>query len=111
VCMPLVTVCCMHVYVQLICVARVRIPLAEVCCGCACAFSLARLSLLLLVLHYVVEMIFHVSRLLYFSEKSEIANYGYATILAILIITKYSTLTRPKVSFRPPNIDVKFSCL
>jgi len=43
---------------------------------CVCVFSLTRLSLLLLVLHYTVEMIFHTSRLLYFSDKAEIANYG-----------------------------------
>jgi len=44
---------------------------------CVCVFSLTRLSLLLLVLHYTVEVIFHTSRLLYFSEKAEIANYGH----------------------------------
>ena len=42
-----------------------------------CVFSLTRLALLLLVLHYTVEMIFHASRILYFSDNAEIANYGY----------------------------------
>jgi len=52
---------------------------------CAHVCSLTRLALLLLVLHYVVEMIFHTSRLLYFSDKAEIANYGYVFLLIFLL--------------------------
>jgi len=45
--------------------------------------SLTRLSLILLVLHYIVEMIFHTSRLLYFSDKAEIANYGCVVVFSM----------------------------
>lgn len=35
-----------------------------------CLFSLNRLGLVLLVLHYFVELLFHVSRLVYFSNEN-----------------------------------------
>jgi len=61
---------------------------------CVCVFSLTRLTLVLLVLHYTVEMIFHTSRLLYFSEKAEVANYGYLfmSCFCFIMFTNYCTL-------------------
>lgn len=55
-------------------------------------FSLTRLTLFLLVLHYVVELIFHASRLLYFSEKSEVANPGQVLLPQLLLPTPVLTL-------------------
>lgn len=56
----------------------------NVCVSC----SLTRLTLFLLVLHYVVELIFHASRLLYFSEKSEIANPGSVEFIWNLFVSQ-----------------------
>ncbi len=38
-----------------------------------CFYSLTRLALLCMVVHYVAEMTFHLARLLYFSEKTELS--------------------------------------
>ncbi|KAJ8321932.1 hypothetical protein KUTeg_000403 [Tegillarca granosa] len=45
----------------------------------AVAFSLnfTRVALCMLVLHYTVEFVFHLARLLYFAEKTDLANTGF----------------------------------
>lgn len=43
-------------------------------------YSFTRVGMCILVLHYTVEMVFHLSRLLYFSEKSELANAGLVVL-------------------------------
>jgi translocating chain-associated membrane protein 1 len=55
--------------------------------------NLTRLALVLLVLHYTVEMIFHGSRLLYFSEKAEIANYGFKLWNILFVLVRLGTIT------------------
>lgn len=55
--------------------------------------NLTRLTLFLLVLHYVVELIFHASRLLYFSEKSEIANPGFMIWNILFVVVRLFTIT------------------
>ena len=39
-------------------------------------YSFTRVALCMLVLHYTVELVFHLSRLLYFADKQELANTG-----------------------------------
>jgi len=55
--------------------------------------NLSRLALLLLVLHYTVEMIFHASRLLYFSEKADVANYGFMLWNILFVLVRLGTIT------------------
>jgi len=57
------------------------------------ALTLTRLALLLLVLHYTVEMIFHASRLLYFSEKSDVANFGFRLWNILFVLVRLGTIT------------------
>lgn len=39
-------------------------------------FSFNRVALCMIVLHYTVEFVFHLARLLYFAEKTDLANHG-----------------------------------
>ena len=39
-------------------------------------YSFTRVALCMLVLHYTVEFVFHAARLLYFADKTELANTG-----------------------------------
>jgi len=45
-----------------------------------CVFSFSRVALCVMVLHYIVEFVFHLARLLYFAEKNDFANTGYVYI-------------------------------
>lgn len=55
--------------------------------------NLTRLGLILLVLHYVVELIFHASRLLYFSEKTEFAKPGFLAWNILFVPVRLFTIT------------------
>jgi len=59
----------------------------------AYVLNMTRLALLLLVLHYVVEFIFHASRLLYFSEKTEISNSSFMIWNILFVLVRLSTIT------------------
>ena len=48
-------------------------------------FSFNRAALCMMVLHYVVELVFHASRLLYFSDKTDVANTGWVASSIIFI--------------------------
>lgn len=53
-----------------------RVILSKVCVAfplslCLVMFSLHRLGLVLLVPHYLVELLFHASRLFYFSDENK----------------------------------------
>lgn len=39
-------------------------------------FSFNRVALCMIVLHYTVEFVFHLARLLYFAEKIDLANHA-----------------------------------
>ena len=39
-------------------------------------FSFTRVAMAMIVLHYTVEFVFHVSRILHFADKPEFANTG-----------------------------------
>lgn len=43
----------------------------------SCPYSLHRLGLVLLVPHYLVELLFHASRLFYFSDENKQKGYGF----------------------------------
>ena len=43
-------------------------------------FSFNRVALCMLVLHYIVEFVFHVARLCYFSEKSDLAANAWVVL-------------------------------
>ena len=45
-------------------------------------FSFNRVALCMLVLHYIVEFVFHVARLCYFSEKSDLAANAWVVSLS-----------------------------
>jgi len=55
--------------------------------------NMTRLALLLLVLHYFVELIFHVSRLLYFSEKTDLSNSGFMIWNVLFVFIRLCTIT------------------
>jgi translocating chain-associated membrane protein 1 len=76
--------------------------------------NLTRLALMLLVLHYTVEMIFHASRLLYFSEKSELANYGFMLWNILFVLVRLGTITLAVLTLwyglsKTSNVDVSIA--
>ena len=64
-------------------------------CDVLCVVSLTRVALCLLVLHYAVELVFHISRIMYFSEKTDISEPGYVrSIMQLLMILPCACVCR-----------------
>jgi len=61
--------------------------------------NLTRIALCLLVLHYAVEFIFHLSRLLYFSEKTDLANTGFMIWKLSFVLVRLGSITLGVLTF------------
>jgi translocating chain-associated membrane protein 1 len=61
--------------------------------------NLTRLALVLLVLHYIVEFLFHASRLLYFSEKTDFSNSGFKIWNVLFVLVRLMTITLAALTF------------
>lgn len=73
--------------------------------------SLNRLGLVLLVLHYFVELLFHVSRLVYFSNENRqtglVISFFFLYFFCILIVFFISFIISPDYSESVTPFDVK----
>ncbi|XP_062606657.1 translocating chain-associated membrane protein 1-like [Saccostrea cucullata] len=72
-----------------------------------------RVALCMIVLHYTVEFVFHLARLLYFAEKTDLANHGFMVFNALFVLVRLGTITLSVLTFwygleqtNQPNIDV-----
>lgn len=67
----------------------------------AVAFSLnfTRVALCMLVLHYTVEFVFHLARLLYFAEKTDLANTGFMVFNVLFVLVRLGTITLSVLTF------------
>jgi len=61
--------------------------------------NFSRIGLCLLVIHYCVEFLFHLSRLLYFSEKTEIANSGFMIWNVSFVLVRLGSITLAVLTF------------
>ncbi|XP_077869214.1 translocating chain-associated membrane protein 1-like 1 isoform X2 [Saccoglossus kowalevskii] len=59
----------------------------------AFATSLTRLALFCLVIHYLVEAIFHFARLMYFSDKNEISKPAFLAWAGMFVGARFLTVT------------------
>ncbi len=55
--------------------------------------NLGHLALVCLVIHYVAELIFHVARLLYFGEKTELSEPFFSLWIVFFMIARLSVVT------------------
>ncbi|XP_074656935.1 translocating chain-associated membrane protein 1-like isoform X2 [Tubulanus polymorphus] len=58
-----------------------------------------RLAICILVLHYAVEFIFHAARLLYFADKTEIANTGFMVWNVLFVLVRLVSITLAVLTF------------
>jgi len=58
-----------------------------------------RAALCMMVLHYVVELVFHASRLLYFSDKTDVANTGFMAWNVLFVLVRLGTITLAVLTF------------
>ncbi|ESO83155.1 hypothetical protein LOTGIDRAFT_133925 [Lottia gigantea] len=58
-----------------------------------------RVALCMLVLHYTVEFVYHVARLLYFAEKTELANTGFMVFNVLFVLVRLGTITLAVLTF------------
>ncbi|CAH1775643.1 unnamed protein product [Owenia fusiformis] len=94
----------------------------------AYSLNFTRVALCLLVLHYTVELLFHLSRLLYFADKPDLANTGFMIwnilfVLVRLVSTTIAVLTfwfgleqssQSSINFTEGNFNtqiVRINCL
>lgn len=67
--------------------------------GAVYLLNFTRVGLCILVLHYLVEMVFHASRLLYFSNKSDLANAGFFVWNISFVVVRLLTITLATLTF------------
>lgn len=65
----------------------------------AYALNLTRLALLMLVLHYTVEFLFHLARLIYFSDKLSMANHGFMVYNFVFVAVRLASITLAVLTF------------
>ncbi|XP_077990033.1 translocating chain-associated membrane protein 1-like 1 isoform X2 [Glandiceps talaboti] len=65
----------------------------------AFAMSLTRLALFCLIIHYLVEALFHFARLMYFSDKNDIAKPGFVAWATAFVIARFTTVTAAVLMF------------
>ncbi|XP_033727793.1 translocating chain-associated membrane protein 1-like 1 [Pecten maximus] len=58
-----------------------------------------RVALCMMVLHYLVEFVFHLARLLYFAEKSELANTGFMVFNGLFVLVRLGTIILAVLTF------------
>ncbi|KAI0216988.1 Translocating chain-associated membrane protein 1 [Lamellibrachia satsuma] len=67
----------------------------------AAAYTLnfTRVALCMMVLHYVVEFLFHTSRLLYFADKTDVANIGFMCWNFLFVLVRLGSITLAVLTF------------
>ncbi|XP_046578638.1 LOW QUALITY PROTEIN: translocating chain-associated membrane protein 1-like 1 [Haliotis rubra] len=65
----------------------------------AYVLNFSRVALCMLVLHYAVEFVFHVARLLYFAEKTEFANTGFMIFNVLFVLVRLGSITLAVLTF------------
>ncbi|XP_054712433.1 translocating chain-associated membrane protein 1-like 1 isoform X2 [Uloborus diversus] len=65
----------------------------------AYVLNFTRIAICLSVLHYVVESIFHTSRLLYFAERSRAASYGFTVWNVLFVLVRLGSISLSVLTF------------
>ncbi|XP_071113956.1 translocating chain-associated membrane protein 1-like 1 [Haliotis cracherodii] len=65
----------------------------------AYVLNFSRVALCMLVLHYTVEFVFHVARLLYFAEKTEFASTGFMIFNVLFVLVRLGSITLAVLTF------------
>ncbi|XP_064596873.1 translocating chain-associated membrane protein 1-like 1 [Liolophura sinensis] len=61
--------------------------------------NFSRVALCMMVIHYLVEFVFHTSRLLYFAEKSDLAATGFMVWNVLFVLVRLGTITLAVLTF------------
>ncbi|XP_065296599.1 translocating chain-associated membrane protein 1 isoform X1 [Dermacentor albipictus] len=61
--------------------------------------NFSRIALCLSVMHYLVETVFHASRLLLFAERTKAADYGYAVWNVLFVLVRLASITLSVLTF------------
>lgn len=67
--------------------------------GFAYLLNFTRVALCILVLHYTVELVFHLSRLLYFADKQDLANTGFVVWDVLFVLVRLGIITLAVLTF------------
>ncbi|XP_035660121.1 translocating chain-associated membrane protein 1-like isoform X1 [Branchiostoma floridae] len=67
--------------------------------GATYALNLTRVGLCCMVIHYFMEALFHVSRMLYYSEKMDFAKTGFSIWAVLFVIARFLTVTLAVLTF------------
>ncbi|KAK3088629.1 hypothetical protein FSP39_021485 [Pinctada imbricata] len=65
----------------------------------AYSLNFSRVALVMIVLHYSVEFVFHLARLLYFAEKTDLANTGFMVFNGLFVLVRLGTITLSVLTF------------
>ncbi|XP_052249522.1 translocating chain-associated membrane protein 1-like isoform X2 [Dreissena polymorpha] len=65
----------------------------------AYALNFNRVALILLVLHYIVEFVFHLARLVYFAEKTDVANHCFMVFNVLFVLVRLGSITLAFLTF------------
>ncbi|GIY11857.1 translocating chain-associated membrane protein 1 [Caerostris darwini] len=63
------------------------------------ALNFTRIAICLSVLHYLVETVFHIARLLYFAEKAKAASYGFTVWNVLFVLVRLGSITLSVLTF------------
>lgn len=67
--------------------------------GAAYALNMNRIAVCLLVLHCIVECVFHLARLIYFADKVEISNNVFMVFNVLFVLVRLGTITLAVLTF------------
>jgi len=62
-------------------------------------FNFTRVAICLAVMHYMVETVFHLSRLMYFAERTDIANTGFMIWNGLFVLVRLGSITLTVLTF------------
>jgi len=65
----------------------------------AYALNFTRIAICLSILHYSVEALFHLSRLLYFADKLQIVNYSFKLWNVLFVLVRLGSITLSVLTF------------
>ncbi|XP_076437685.1 translocating chain-associated membrane protein 1-like 1 [Babylonia areolata] len=65
----------------------------------AYVLNFSRVALCMLVLHYLVEFVFHAARLSYFSEKGDMASHTFMAFNILFVLVRLGTITLAVLTF------------
>lgn len=74
-------------------------PFYLVFIAAAYILNLNRVALFILVLHCAVESVFHLARLIYFSDKIEVANSVFMVFNVLFVLVRLGTITLAVLTF------------